>query len=396
MQEWEEERLETDGRRMMSGKSQEKSREKKVNGTFRILSAIGILLVVAGHADFHIFDMGGLFPYYSFHVAVFLFISGYFYDEAAEQRIGAYVKKKVCRLLLPYFIWNLFYGLFAAVLHGVGFTIGQGIGFRTLFLEPFLGGHQFGWNFPAWFVPALFLIEVLNICMRKVLGWLHLKKEWLILFFCLCAGMLTVWFAIGGHVWGNYKFPGRILFMMPCYQMGCFYKKHLEKYDTLPDGIYFAGLLVLQLLVVFSCGGLAYSTVWCTGFANGPVVPYLTTATGIAFWLRIAKRLEPSLENLPGLEWIGGNTYAVMMHHILGFFMVKGILCGIGSVTPWFQDFDKAAFLNDIGYIYVPGGVEAFKWVYIAAGIGVPLLIRMGTGRVLRRISEYLAGIKGI
>ena len=48
MQEWEEERLETDGRRMMSGKSQEKSREKKVNGTFRILSAIGILLVVAG------------------------------------------------------------------------------------------------------------------------------------------------------------------------------------------------------------------------------------------------------------------------------------------------------------------------------------------------------------
>ncbi len=375
------------GRHSMSNKLQENLQEKKINGTFRILSAAGILLVVAGHADFHLFDLGGLFPYYSFHVAVFLFISGYFYTEEAEQGIGAYVKKKAQRLLLPYFVWNLFYGLFTAVLHGTGFTIGQKIGFRTLFLDPFLNGHQFGWNFPAWFVPALFLIEVLNVFMRKVLGWLHMKKEWLILFLCLLAGMLTVWFAIGGHVWGNYKFPGRILFMMPCYQMGCFYKNCLEKYDTLPDGIYFTGLLVLQLILVSCCGGLAYSTVWCTGFANGPAVPYLTTVTGIAFWLRIARRLEPALGNLPGTERIGGNTYAVMMHHIFGFFMVKGALCGIGAVTPWFHDFDRAAFLNDIGYIYVPGGVEAFKWVYIVAGIGVPLMIREAAGGISRWLS---------
>lgn len=377
-----------DGRHIMNDKGQEKIQGKKINGTFRILSVIGILLVVAGHADFQLFDLGGLFPYYSFHVAVFLFISGYFYREEAEQGIGACVKRKVRRLLLPYFTWNLFYGLIAAALHGAGFSIGQRIGFRTLFLEPFLNGHQFGWNFPAWFVPALFLIEVLNVFMRKVLGWLHLKKEWLILFLCLCAGMLTVWFAIGGHVWGNYKFPGRILFMMPCYQMGCFYKKCLEKYDTLPDGIYFAGLLAVQLILVFSCGGLAYSTVWCTGFANGPAVPYLTTVTGIAFWLRIARRLEPALGKMPAVERIGGNTYAVMMHHILGFFMVKGVICGIAAAMPWFQDFDMAAFLNDIGYIYVPGGVEAFKWVYIAAGICVPLFIQRCTEGISRWISK--------
>ncbi len=59
------------GRHSMSNKLQENLQEKKINGTFRILSAAGILLVVAGHADFHLFDLGGLFPYYSFHVAVF-------------------------------------------------------------------------------------------------------------------------------------------------------------------------------------------------------------------------------------------------------------------------------------------------------------------------------------
>lgn len=41
------------------------------NIQFRILSAIGIILVVAGHLDFQVFDVGGLFPYYSFHVFIF-------------------------------------------------------------------------------------------------------------------------------------------------------------------------------------------------------------------------------------------------------------------------------------------------------------------------------------
>ncbi len=52
--------------------------EKQTSNTFRIFSAICMMLVVAGHADFHIFDLGGLFPYYSFHVMAFLFISDLF------------------------------------------------------------------------------------------------------------------------------------------------------------------------------------------------------------------------------------------------------------------------------------------------------------------------------
>ena len=46
----------------------------KENKEFRILSAIGIILVVAGHLGYDLFDIGGLFPYYSFHVFIFLFI----------------------------------------------------------------------------------------------------------------------------------------------------------------------------------------------------------------------------------------------------------------------------------------------------------------------------------
>lgn len=350
------------------------TKEKNVNVTFRILSAIGIVLVVAGHADFQIFDVGGLFPYYSFHVALFLFISGYFYSEDAEEHVGEYIKKKALRLMVPYLVWNLFYGVLAAALRGGGFLIGAEVSLWTLFVEPFLGGHQFGYNFPAWFVPALFLIEVLNIWMRKILSFLRLRNQWLITGLSLLAGMLTVWFAIGGHVWGYYKFPGRILFMFPAWQMGLLYREKLEKWDRLPDGIYFGVLLAVQMVIVSTCGGLAYSTVWCTSFANGPVIPYLTTITGIAFWLRIAKKMTPLWKEGAWMDKIGKNTWAIMMHHAAVFMLVKGVFCLLAEYTSLCADFDKTMYLADIGYLYVPGGIAAFKWIYLIAGLTLPLL----------------------
>nr|MDE7049100.1 acyltransferase family protein [Lachnospiraceae bacterium] len=120
----------------------------------RILSAIGIILVVAGHLGYNLFDIGGLFPYYSFHVFIFLFVSGYFYRREAEERIGRYLIGKCVTLLLPYFVWNLFYGILSNLLHGAGFSIGETLSLRGLFLSPFLDGHQFMYNFPAWFVPV--------------------------------------------------------------------------------------------------------------------------------------------------------------------------------------------------------------------------------------------------
>lgn len=350
--------------------------EKQMSNTFRIFSAICIILVVAGHADFHIFDLGGMFPYYSFHVTAFLFISGYFYREESENNILMYIKRKFQKLMLPYFAWNLFYGLFAMALRRFDFTIGDSIGFKTLFLDPFLGGHQFGYNFASWFVPALFLVEVLNICMRKILGYLSLKNEWIITIICLSVGMLTVWFSIGGHVWGYYKFLGRILFMFPIYQFGCLYKKRLAKYDTLSNSIYFPILLVVQLIIVLNCNGIAYSVVWCTGFANGPFIPYVTAITGIAFWMRISKMLEPLYNSLKCFRLIATNTYSIMMHHVMGFMLIKGMLYGLSLRLTHFQDFDATAFLTDIGYLYTPNGIDAFKWVYLAAGIGISLLIQ--------------------
>ena len=121
--------------------------------------------------------------------------------------------------------------------------MGEEIGFSTLFLMPFLHGYQFLYNYAAWFVPVLFIIEMMNLFMRLIAKRLFKKHphklEWLYLTASLLIGIAVVYLAIGGHVWGNYKAPGRILFLYPCFQMGQFYRRHLEEHDTLGSLPYF-------------------------------------------------------------------------------------------------------------------------------------------------------------
>ncbi|MBD5519492.1 MAG: acyltransferase family protein [Lachnospiraceae bacterium] len=366
-----------------------RTNEHTYNITFGILSALAIVMIVAGHVGYDIMTVGGLFPYYSFHVPLFLFISGYFYREEEEDRPFFYVKKKAKRLLLPYFIWNLVYGLAAWALRTFGgFAMGEAVSLKSLFLDPFLNGYQFIYNFAAWFVPVLFLIEMMNLCMRLVLRKLHLQYEWLILAGSLAVGMAVVQLAIGGHVWGLYKAPGRILFLYPCFQMGQFYKKKLEVHDTLGNLPYFAIVIGVQVVLSLCCNGLAYSSVWCTGFANGPVIPYVTTVSGVAFWLRVARILTPSLGKSRAVGYLSRNTYAVMMHHVMAFVLVKGILAGIAAHTGYLADFDFVRFHTDIDYYYLVRGAETFQMVYLAAGAVLPLLLQRGISLIVSQFGR--------
>ena len=367
--------------------------ELQLNMTFCILSALAIIMVVAGHLGYNIMTLGELFPYYSFHIPLFMFISGYFYRESEEEHPIHYIKKKVFRLLVPYLIWNLVYGIVASVMHACGFAMGEAISLRTLFIEPFLHGYQFIYNYASWFVPVLFVVEILNLFARLILrkigklpflkysGWLA-ATEWLMLIGSLIVGMVTVQLAIGGHVWGDYKAAGRILFLFPCYQMGRFYHEKLEKHDTLGNLPYFAIVLVVQALLNICCNGLAFSSVWCTGFANGPVIPYVTSVTGIAFWLRIARVLTPVADDSREVRCLGRSTYAVMMHHVMVFMLIKAAIAGIAVNTGLCGDFDFEQFYTNIDYIYLVRGSEQFKMAYLALGVMLPLALQYGLRRI--------------
>ncbi|MBP9995721.1 MAG: acyltransferase family protein [Lachnospiraceae bacterium] len=353
--------------------------KKKRNLEFTILGAIGMLLVIMGHLDYGILTIGGLFPYYSFHVLIFPFISGYFYKPEYEKDIRGFIKHKATTLLFPYFIWNIIYGTITLLLHCVGISIGADMTPWNLFVEPFIGGHQFMYNAPAWFVPALFLLETCNVIGRKLLNLIKIKNEWILAAFYLLIGCFAVYMAMRGSVYGYYKIPGRIMVMAPALALGRLYKCKLEKWDTVPSIILIPLLCIMNAILGHTHGGLAYSVVWVTGFANTPLTPFITMLTGIWFWLRISKLLARFVTKNRAIyrfvNYFGSNTFSVMMHQLIAFMLVKGVFCLLYLSGVACSDFDMELFGLDVYYTYVPGGHNAYKLIYLAVGIVIPLCI---------------------
>lgn len=95
-------------------------RQKTLNCEFKILSGLGILLVISGHFGSMALNVGNLYPYDTFHMPLFIFISGYFYKNINNENISnvfSYIKRKTAHLLIPYFIWNFVYGIIAYFLN---------------------------------------------------------------------------------------------------------------------------------------------------------------------------------------------------------------------------------------------------------------------------------------
>lgn len=383
--------------------------------TFTILSAVGIILILLGHLDFSAATFGGLFPYYSYHVMIFVFIAGYFRKPEDEDHIGAFLLRKAKRLLLPYYLWNVVYGLLSMLLRQEGFSFAGEFNPYNLLAAPFVGGHQFGLNAAAWFVPALFMLEACDIIARKIFKIIYVKfagpdkdmygtfTEWVIMILYLMVGIVTVWLSKRGSVYDLYRIPARLMFMAPTLQFGRLYRTRLKKYDITPSIIYFPLLGLMNLILTATHGGLAYSTVWVNGFSGTVITPFITTLTGIALWLRISKilsrffnngykaneqtkeqefhvvtddeRTEKESATLRAIKSVGEHTFDIMMHHLAAFMLVKSVFYLICKHSALCSDFDPGLFKTDLYYTYIPDGIEGFKWLYLAAGLIIPLLL---------------------
>ena len=140
-------------KQIATGKVQEKS-----NKQFMILSAIGIVLVVVSHFAGSIHVLSDVFPYSSFYMSLFIFISGYFYSIKKEEHVLQSIWHKFKKIMIPFFIINLFYGIFCTIMRNIGIVnYGAPISLYTLFVQPFINNSQFVFNFPSWFVPVLFV-----------------------------------------------------------------------------------------------------------------------------------------------------------------------------------------------------------------------------------------------
>ena len=350
-----------------------------VNLQFKLLSAIGIIIIVAGHCYSGGFSLAyEWFPIYSFQLTMFAFISGYFYKTKNEDNIFSYIWKRFKRLVIPAYLWNIAYGLFALLLTYCGYTFLPKVNLYNLFVMPFIDGEALKFNLGSWFVYPLFCVCVINVLFRKLLKSLKISNEYVIMAFYLAVGMVSVWACI--------EYPQvkddamllvfRTLFFLPGFGMGYFYKEKLEKHDKMSNTAYFAILFSIQLMLILFCEDLAYTPSGCTGFKNGFIIPYVTSITGIAFWLRVTKILTPVVKSWKLIRLIADNTYSIMIHHFLGFMCVKWVFCLISMAGNLFSDFRVDSLKSGFWYFYLPNGKTQFAVVYVLAGIFIPILIK--------------------
>ena len=356
---------------------------QKNNTQFCLVSATGIFMVVDGHLGGSCFlDIGGLLQYNFFHMQMFVFISGYFY-KGCQEGIIRYGVRKFRRLMIPYFIWNLIYGLTAQVLRTHGFAFGAPVNFVTLFVEPFRMGYQFVLNHVAWFVPTLFLVELVNAVLEKGIhkGFIRLSSYWekalyyeayirTGLYLLISWAGVCISRTIGTE--GFMLMAVRVLFLLVFYGMGNLYREKLERADTIKSVWYFSVLLCIAMILTLSGRQLIYG-LWNCRDIPGYVLPYVSAFVGIAFWLRAARILTPAFGNHPLIRFLGRNTYGVMMHHMMVFFLINSIYAYLALATGIFQSFDFARYQTDFYYCYLPRGMTQFKVFYLFAGIGVPL-----------------------
>ncbi|CAI3704674.1 membrane hypothetical protein [Clostridium neonatale] len=346
------------------------------NKQFDILIFLGISFVVIGH-------LGGFdlllswFPIYSFHIPLFLFVSGYFYKNEKENDIASYIKYKFNKFILAYFIWNFFYMILRYILIKLNITAaGVGFDLYNFFIVPFQQGTQFGYNLPAWYILTLFLIEVAYILLRKLLIYIKIKNEYVIMIITFIIGILGVKLSQMGYRTGNSLIIVKMLFGIPFYHLGFLYKSKLERKDNIRNLTYFSIIFILQYIIIGLTNGNVKISMWNGKFCDDSLpifAPYIIALPGIFFWLRISKNLVPILGNNKVIMCISKNSFSIMMHHQFAALIINIVFFIINHFYT-LPNFDLEAFRTNGWYTYKLWN-KNFSIFYFLAGITIPICI---------------------
>ena len=361
------------------------------NMTMRALYLIAIVFVVDGHTCFEdMFDMRGLFRYYSFHLMLFAFASGCLLRDGDAEHPLRLLAHRARRLLVPLYAWNLVYGVGAALLRRYGgFTLGEPLSAYTLLLAPLTDGEHFVWNLGSWYVFPLLLAQAMYLLVRR-LSRLWGGREPVTFLLCLIPGAVAVELCAAGR---NGVLPlvlMRARILLPGYAGGVLYHRCLEKHDTLPTVPYLLALVIARALLCTRYENLAYLLSSCTYMDCGAVGVYLGGAIAIAFWLRIARLLAPHMERSRLALAVSRHTFDVMMHHYMGFFALNCVFLALHKLGLGAAKFSVTAMRTQEGYLYAPAGRQEWNVLYLIAGLVVPLLI----GGAVRWAGRCLHGLR--
>ena len=151
-------------------------------GYYDIARGLGIIFVVIGHIG----TFYGPFRSFiiTFHMALFFMISGMLIFETREEErsLTEIIKKKFFRIMVPYILFSVL----SIIIEFVRLSL-QDIYFWPHFRALFVTAGSFYGNSVMWFLPALFISEIIFLIIRRI------KKDIVTVLSVLALAALTIW-----------------------------------------------------------------------------------------------------------------------------------------------------------------------------------------------------------
>lgn len=350
----------------------------KENKKFMVLSAIGIIMVVDSHTwgTFNIF--GNFFPFNSFFMPMFVFISGYFNKADKNTDLWKYTKRKFMTLLLPYLVVSVI----ALITEWLIMC------YKTEAIQPFLmeyklkallntftSGEITTIALPMWFAPMLFAVQIVYALIKKVLSDHWNSGIALIPFIAL--HIFVVWYAKEHDELPEYLLlPLKVLFFLPFMEMGILYRDVLEeKLRKANHLLLLTALLIINMVRIMILPNeydVAFdSMATLSGFTSPyAVTPLLSSVVGILFWTEVVELIGKPFYGSRVVNAISENTFYIMSFHVIFFNIFNCILFTINrfAVLPGFE----AQTFQDSNW-YRWDYVSQFRFVYFLFGLLGPV-----------------------
>ena len=373
--------------------------KSNLNTAFLLMQSIGIIAVVLGHADYggddipNVFNLA--FPYYSWHMPFFVFISGYFFNRTRPA--GKYILQKLKTHLLPAFMVNLACGVFSACILAYGVTdYGMDITFESLFITPFTTGYQFNINIALWYIFALVIIEIIAVLMDRLVrgkgDLVYLAVTLFVSLYCCCLCYYD-------HEGTRDEYLNALLrlgFLMFFFWLGVCYKRYFEK--PLKRFINFKLSIVIFTAQILFLGFTEYVIRINTRDMNlthitvpdGYWVAVVSPLTATLFIMGICYSVAPYLANSKFLATFGRSTKYVVYYHQL-IFVLSSILCAV-LVKKELLVINGFNFEKMSQKIYYSGGNLYLTVAVVVASIVLPVVICrfVDKQKLLVKIAMYL------
>lgn len=318
---------------------------------------LGILLMILGHM--HVGQSIRDFIY-SFHMIMFVMISGYLYKE--DTALKNYLPRKVRTLLIPYLMTNVvsyFVRLFMLWRAGF-FTVSGALGILRAQALTTVGGSSFyAKHFitietcgPIWFVTFLFCIVVFYAVLNRV----KLKNKivqdivYLVLLLLAAWGGKTYAFHNGFLPWNLDVVPVGMVF----YHIGVMVKRY-HVMEKIRRYFIWIVLLVLWLSLYPKTGSIIFATREYLGFPYSIVVSVCGSLV-VMLAMKEFERIRFAKPVKDGLAWIGRNSMIVLAVHTIEFVHVEWIEHlqeRVGNV--WFSFLIYAIVVLLCTFVYTQG-----------------------------------------